>query len=288
MTRLAVLGDIHGNLPALEAVWDDLSRFDVDHVIVAGDTVNWGPFSLEVLEFLADHHCAMLRGNHEYYVLDYDTPRAAPGTERYTLPPHTHRQIGDRWRARIAAWPDTLSLRFADAPPIHVLHGSVGNPWLGVYPTTSDEEAQRLLDGVEESVVIAAHTHLALDRTVNGRRILNPGSVGVPLDGDVSASYMLLETENGGWQVRHRRLPFDLERLLAEFERERFTEIHGVTGHLLIREFRTARCQVAPFLRWRNACCPDAPESLDLLEQFTDKVRWKYTAEPFHVNLDTP
>ena len=50
MTRLAVLADIHGNLPALKAVIDDMAQFEVDHVVVAGDSVNWGPFSCEVLE----------------------------------------------------------------------------------------------------------------------------------------------------------------------------------------------------------------------------------------------
>ena len=76
MTRIAVLADIHGNLPALNAVIDDMARFAVDHVVVAGDSVNWGPFSREVLEIIAARKWAVIRGNNAYYALDYATGRA--------------------------------------------------------------------------------------------------------------------------------------------------------------------------------------------------------------------
>jgi predicted phosphodiesterase len=76
MTRLALLADIHGNLPALEAVCADFAAFNVAHVIVAGDVINWGPFSPQVTERVMNAGWGLLRGNNEYYLLDYDTPRA--------------------------------------------------------------------------------------------------------------------------------------------------------------------------------------------------------------------
>ncbi len=71
MTRLAILSDIHGNLPALEAVMADMAQFVVDHVIVAGDSINWGPFSREVVETVLLNNWAAVRGNNELYLLDY-------------------------------------------------------------------------------------------------------------------------------------------------------------------------------------------------------------------------
>ena len=75
MTRLAVLADIHGNLPALQAVIDDMAQFAVDQVVVAGDSINWGPFSREVLEVIRERRWPVIRGNNELYLLDYDTER---------------------------------------------------------------------------------------------------------------------------------------------------------------------------------------------------------------------
>ena len=73
MTRLAVLSDIHGNLPALKAVIAEIEQEGLDAVVVSGDVVNWGPFSREVLERITTLGWACIRGNNEYYLLDYGT-----------------------------------------------------------------------------------------------------------------------------------------------------------------------------------------------------------------------
>ncbi len=293
MTKLAILADIHGNLPALEAVWDDLSRFDVDHVIVAGDVINMGPFSREVLDYLANRTCAIIRGNHEYYLLDYDTPRApeswaAMVNGRFTGPLWIHHLVGNDWRNQIAGWPDTISLRFPDAPTVRVVHASPGNPWKGIYPNTPDDEIAEMLADVDESTIVTAHTHLALDRTVDRWHIVNPGSVGHPFDGILSASYLLLESCTDGWQAVHRRVPFDRDRVIRELENQNLIAEHGAFGQLVIEEFRTARPHVGPFMLWRRSCYPNVPVSMDLdfLQEFTDEARWEHTGIAYHVNRD--
>lgn len=293
MTTLAILADIHGNLPALEAVWEDLSQFDVDHVVVAGDVINWGPFSREVLEFLTERYCAIIRGNHEYYLLDYDTPRAPEAWAQLTGsrlvgPRWIHHLIGDGWRTQIAAWPDTISLRFADGPPVRIVHGSPGNPWKGIYPNTTDDEIVAMLSDVDESTVITAHTHLALDRTVDRWHIVNPGSVGNPFDGILDASYLLLESCGEGWRATHRRVLFDRERVIQELERQNLIAEHGAFGQLVIEEFRTARQYVGPFMLWRKTCHPNEPLSMemDFLQEFTDEARWEHTWPVYHVNRE--
>ncbi|MFN8372996.1 MAG: metallophosphoesterase family protein [Anaerolineae bacterium] len=110
MTRLAVLADIHGNLPALEAVLADIQPFNVDQVVVAGDNINMGPYSVEVMERIMGY--AVMRGNHEYYLLDHQTPRAPAHWHDYTQPPWLNATIPARWRSVIATLPDALQLRF--------------------------------------------------------------------------------------------------------------------------------------------------------------------------------
>src|SRR5579859_3158795 len=109
MNRIAVLSDIHGNLPALDAVLKDLADLSVDRIVVAGDVLNWGPFTDPVMERLVALDCAIIRGNNELYLLDHDTPRAPAHWKDYTISPWTLNHLDAQWLKVIAAWPDTLA-----------------------------------------------------------------------------------------------------------------------------------------------------------------------------------
>jgi len=284
MTRLAILSDIHGNLPALEAVLRDLSAFSVDQIVVAGDVLNWGPFTNPVMERLAALGCAVIRGNNELYLTDFDTPRAPAHWQRYTIVPWTLKHLDQRWHNVIATWPDTLTLRFRDAPPVRIVHGSPHSAFEPIYPQSTDAAIAAMLDGVEETTVIAAHTHLPLDRQVGRWHIVNPGSVGVPLQGVRGANYIVLDGNTQGWQAAFRHVDYDYTPLFAEFERTGFVEACGVAGYLAVEEFRTAQVQVDPFNRWHRLTCPNEPETMALLQVFTSVDKWAHTAPAYRLN----
>ncbi len=269
MTRLAVLADIHGNLPALQTVIDDMAQYAVDQVVVAGDSVNWGPFSRGVMEVIRQRRWPVIRGNNELYLLDYETERAPAHWSRFTMPPYLHEQLGAGWVNFIAALPDTLQLRFRDAPPIRVCHGIPGDPWTAITPDSSAAQIRRWLRDISERAIIGAHSHIALERHADDWQIFNPGSVGVPLDGEHSASYMILDGSENGWQLAaHRRLPIDAAPLLDEYKRTQFVERCGVTAHLVIDEVRTARLQLAAYLNWKEQRHAGQEDSLELLKAF--------------------
>ena len=287
MTRLAILSDIHGNSIALEAVLTDLAQFHVDQIVIAGDIINWGPFSAPVVERVAREGWPVIRGNSEYYLLDYDTPRAPiewsePG--QFPLLPWLRRQLSGRCHNIVAGWPDTLSLRFPDAPPLRVVHGSPRDNKEPIFPSTAESEINAMFAGVQEETIIAGHTHITMDRRVAGRHIVNPGSAGNPVDGLFTVSYMLLDGNAEGWCATLRRVAFDYAPLFAEFERQRFVDECGVIGKLVLEEFKTARLQVLPFIYWRLAYCPQAPFALPLFEEFSGADLWAYTPIDYHVN----
>jgi predicted phosphodiesterase len=290
MTRLALLADIHGNLPALEAVQADLARLAVDQVVVAGDVINWGPFSAEVMARVAAAGWAVLRGNNEYYLIDFETPRAPAAWSnpaQWPLLPWLREQLAGRWATRIAAWPDSLSLRFPDAPAIRVVHGSPRGNNEPIFAVSPEPAVAAMLAGVDETIVIAAHTHLPMDRQVRGRpdgaawRVLNPGSVGNPLDGRFVASYLLLDSDAGGWRAAWREVPLDPAPVLREFERQAFLARCGVIGHFVLAEFRHARLELVPFLIWRQAHCPDQPLGPALLADYARVDPLDYVPEPY-------
>jgi predicted phosphodiesterase len=284
MTRLAILADIHGNLPALHAVMEDMVQFRPDHVIVAGDMINWGPFSVQVMEIIRREGWAAIRGNNEYYLLDYNTPRQPPRWKEYVLLPWLYEQLQREWHHVIAALPDELSLRFPDAPPIRVVHGIPGNCWVSMNPHQSDAELMEYLEGMTEPTIIGAHSHIAMHRHLNGWQLLNPGSVGVPLDGERTAAYMILDGDESGWQPTFRRIPFDLNPLLEEFARQGFTERCGVVAELVIQEFITARLAVHPFNEWQRHHFPDQSANRELLTVFQQVDPWLYIPPPYHIN----
>ena len=126
-----------------------------------------------------------------------------------------------------------------------------------------------------------------MERHLGRWHILNPGSVGVPLDGERSASYMILQGNERGWELeQHRRIVFDYTDLFAEFERQRFVEKCGVTAYLIQDEFRTARLQVHPFIVWKQKHFPDQPDSFELLERFRDLDDVSEFLPSEYLNLD--
>ncbi len=284
MIRIALLSDIHSNLPAFEAVLDDLRPFAPEKIIVAGDVVNWGPFSAQVVERLLSEKCVVIRGNNELYLTDWQTERMPSAWRDFTLPPYTLAQLGSELINVIATWPDTLSLRFPGAPAVRVVHGSPRSAFEAILPMTSEEAVAVLLHSVEETTIFAAHSHLWLDRQIGQWHLLNPGSVGNPLDGDLRASYMLVEGDVNGWRGVLRKVPFDAERVYREFERTGFIEQCGPIGHLIVKEYHTAQVEVAPFLEWHHATCPDEPITVAMLEPYSKVDRLAYCPVPYRIN----
>lgn len=286
MTRLAILADIHGNLPALEAVIADMQPFNVDHVIVGGDSINWGPFSVQVMERIFDSRWTVIRGNHELYMLDYNTSRAGEHWRHFVAPRWLNHHISKSWRYVIAGLPDELQLRYADAPLVRLIHASPGTHWKGIYPTsTTEEQVAEMLASVEENTVIAGHTHLPMERRVGRWHILNPGSVGVPLNGDPRAEYMLLDGDTNGWTPTFRCVDYDREPVYAEYERLGFVDFCGASGLLMIEEIRRASPLMYSFQKWRNRVHGGIPETLELAYEFlSQKIAPEDQHPEYHSN----
>lgn len=266
---MAVLADIHGNLPALEAVIDDMAQFEVDHVVVARDSVNCGPFSREALEVISERRWAVIRGNNAFYALDCQTPRMPGHWSAFTLPPWLRDQLGTKWINFPASLPDTLSLRFPDAAPIRAVHGVPGNPWVAITPRSTLSEVETWIGETPEDALIGAHSHIPVERHLGRWHIFNPGSVGIPLDGDRRASCMIIEGSHAGWELlEHRRVPFPPEANCGAFTSQGYIERCGITAILLQQEFQTARLRLWLFIQWKKAACPDQADSDTLLDRF--------------------
>jgi predicted phosphodiesterase len=207
--RVAALYDVHGNLPALEAVLAEVERSGADLVVVGGD-VAIGPMPRECLARLRalGDRALFVRGNGD--------------REIGSVPDHGD---GDLWAARtrwsagqldkpelefLAGLPASQSLRVCGLGRVLFCHGSPRDDEEIVTALTSEERLAPMLRGLEERTVVCGHTHVQFDRVVGETRVVNAGSVGMPYEVRPGAYWALLD---GG--VELRRTGYDLEAAAA-------------------------------------------------------------------------
>ena len=208
--RIAFLADIHGNLPALEAVIGDLKDQAPDAVYLVGDQINRCPWSNEVMELARDHGWPMIAGNHEWVVARLGTVQLPPPFEnraRFQDLWWTWERLDPTNLATVRALPlmariDADGLGGQNGPtqimtPIRLEHGVPGNPFVGFTDAMPVQKLLGALAGVREPVVVCGHTHCPLVRREAGYLICNGGSVGMPYNGDPACTIFAVGRQTG-------------------------------------------------------------------------------------------
>lgn len=226
--RVAVLADIHGNLPALEAVLADVDRSGADVVVIAGD-VAAGPMPRETLDRLAGlgDRARYVMGNADREVVEAFDAAARGEPADGPVSPWAASRIDRAHRDHLAGYAPTLTLDVDGLGPTLFCHGSPRSDEEIVTTFTSDERLASILDGVAEPTVVGGHTHRQSDRVVAGRRVVNAGSVGMPYEGDAAAFWAVL-----GPGVQLRRTAYDVAAAAAAM---RATGLPGI-DELMLRE----------------------------------------------------
>lgn len=247
--RIAIVSDIHGNLPALQAVLNDLTRVRPDRVYVNGDVVNRGPQSKECLDRVRALGWPVVFGNHEEYVLKFRHGAwGEDGHSPFWLP--VRRLAEDELTADDIAYlerlPHSRVIALPGLPPIRLVHGSMRALNEGLGPWLDDDELLAAVDGAPEPVIIGAHTHRTFERRVDARWIINCGAVGMPYNGDPAAQYLLLTATDGEWQAQFRAVPYDRSPVYAAWARTGYLEL-SVSARLMVYELETATYHFGPY-----------------------------------------
>jgi len=209
--RLAVLSDVHSNLPALEAVLADVDRIAPEGIWVAGDLVGYNPWPNEVLELLQKRRVRAIRGNHDRAVLGAEAfafnelAAAAVRWTRIHLAPAGVSYIKDLEDRTHGTMPEGV---------VAMYHGSPRNDDEYVFPWAADESIVRTAGA---PFVILGHTHLPMALSFRSGLLVNPGSVGQPRDGDPRAAWGILDLARKTFAVR--RVPYDIDGVAAEIRK---------------------------------------------------------------------
>jgi putative phosphoesterase len=203
--RVAVLSDIHGNLPALEAVLREVEAEEPDLVVCCGD-VGSGPMPAETIGALRRvRRARFVRGNADRGLIDeFDGKEAAPMPGPFAG--WCARQIDREQRDFLASFEPAVTVEDVDGVGrVLFCHASPRNDTDIFTAETPDERVHMLMAGVDAALVVCGHTHMQFDRTVENLRIVNPGSVGMPY-GEPGAYWAML-----GPEVTFRKTEYDRE-----------------------------------------------------------------------------
>lgn len=228
--RIGIIADIHGNLPAFEAVIAALKAERVETVVCLGDIAATGPHPHEVLVRLRDLNGPVVMGNADAGLLDANPP-----------PPQDEdaRRYGeiDHWCAAqltaadvdyLRSFQATVELPLGGDDRLLGYHGTPHNYHDGIGPFTSNEDLERLLAGTSAALLAGGHTHSQLFRRFNTSIVMNPGSIGLAYDFPANAEPFVparaefaILTYGDAFEVSLRRVPYDRQATLrAMFERE--------------------------------------------------------------------
>jgi putative phosphoesterase len=249
--KIAVLSDVHGNVPALEAVLDDIAHWAPDHVVINGDLINRGPRSLAVygLTQALSLKTSYVKGNHEQFVLSEAAGRepVSPDYDLTRFARWTARQMGQALE-EVAGWADELELTDPEGGRAHLTHGTRLGNRDAIRPETPDEELPAKL-GDPRELFVTSHTHTPLVREYGPTLIVNTGSVGSPFDRDPRAAYAQLSFSRGHWQARIRRVPFDRARAEQDFFDSGFIDGAGPLARVMLAEFHHNRGLMGRWMR---------------------------------------
>jgi predicted phosphodiesterase len=240
--RIAVLNDIHGNLPALDAVLADVRQAGVDQIVIGGDVLP-GPLPRETMARLLalDIPTQFIYGNGDKAILAQLTasdPSAVTywGTTEGVAVPEPMQEL-IRWTARqvseyrdvLASWPLTTMLSIDGLGTVLFCHATPRNEIDIFTRVTPEERLLPVFAGVDASLVVCGHTHMQFDRTIGPTRVVNAGSVGMPF-GTTGADWLLL-----GPGVELRKTRYDTVATAEQFRRTAYPMVEEFAVRYLLQ-----------------------------------------------------
>ena len=214
MTKIAVIADVHGNLPALEAVVRHArARNAAGMILNLGDLTGYGPFPDEVVNWSRSPQVISVLGDYDAKVISKKQRKSAwqqvKTEHKREMFAWTHRALSKRARQYLASLPASTTVEI-EGVRILLTHASPGGSGEYLGPDTPAERWDELAETVLVPVMLFGHTHQAYSLQAEGTLFVNPGTVGRPDDGDPRASYAILTVEDGQVEVEHFRVPYDI------------------------------------------------------------------------------
>jgi putative phosphoesterase len=226
--RIGLIGDLHGNLLALDAVLDDLSGDGIDVLVCLGDVVA-GPQPIETLERIRSLECRLVVGNWDAYCYGgFPDLGDGLGRQLVDIGVWSAERLSPADRDYIRTFEQLVELEAPGATRVVAFHGSPRSFEDPILATTPEDELERMLNGVRAPILVGGHTHFQMVRRHAESLVVNPGSVGLAFlrQAEVMpiarwAEYAVLAVTDGGLALELRRRPYDIDALVRVIHESR-------------------------------------------------------------------
>lgn len=226
--KIALVGDIHANLPALEAVFSHARQQLASVIWNVGDIIGYGPYPNQVIELLREIRVISIVGNYDLKVLNFPDKktkwRKTKRSEKYTAFRWANKQLTARNRQYLSKLPQELRLNIAGRR-ILLTHGSPISNEEPLTANTPQEWLEQLGRIAQADIIICGHSHQPFTRQVGDVWFINTGSVGRQGDGDPRACYAILDITEKYLDVQHYRVEYDIERTASAIRQAGLPEI---------------------------------------------------------------
>ncbi len=221
MMKIALIGDVHANLPALETVLAHIHRQNVDAIWNIGDWVGYNAFPNQVIDRLRAEGAVSIVGNYDLKVLKFKKKKRKwkrkKRPDKYLAFKWAYKTLSKENRAYLRALPQERRLR-VERWRILLTHGSPASNSEGLTAETPETRLHKLAQLAAVDVIICGHSHRPFARQVDDVWFINTGSVGRPDDDDPRAAYALLEIRPDNLQVQHYRLEYDINQAVEALQ----------------------------------------------------------------------
>ena len=226
--KIALLGDIHANLPALEATLCHAGQNGIDAVWNAGDLIGYGAFPNEVINLLRREKVTSIIGNYDVKILELDGGEKNGASRKSGILDQTgamrwaYSSLSKENLSYLKSLPEKIRM-IADDRRVLLIHGSPDSRTEYLDSRTPWRRLTEIAKTAGADIIISGHSHQPMAKKCGYVRFINTGSVGRPDDGDPRACYAILET-TGSIKVRHYRVRYDVDRAAAAIRRNRLPE----------------------------------------------------------------
>lgn len=228
MIQIAVFGDVHGNLPALETVLNDIEERGIRQKYCLGDLVDFAPWGNEVIEKIRSLNIPCLMGNHDERIA-FDVPviplnkhSEEETAARFLAINHSKKYITKENKAFLSELPFHLKLNYKIGEKhwnIQLVHSSLESNDTYLYESENDEVFQNMLCESQSDVIMMGHTHVSFKKYFNGKWAINSGSVGRSREENRLASYVILTLDEEKITPEIIQLNYPLEKVAQEIEK---------------------------------------------------------------------
>ncbi|WP_216827717.1 metallophosphoesterase family protein [Alkalihalobacterium elongatum] len=229
MKKYAFLSDVHGNAVALEAVLEDIKTQNVDEIFVLGDLCYRGPEPKRALQLIQELDAKVIKGNADEWLVRGVQQGEVPDPmlEMMNIERDWCKsKLDNQALTYLEQLPTDIEITLTNGTSIYAFHATPSSLFDIVLPDTDPTILnEKMMSTSDANLYIYAHIHLPYVRYVNGKCIVNIGSVGLPFDGQPLSSYAIVEEKNEQFVVSIQRIPYDTEKVIQQYENAQYPNL---------------------------------------------------------------